>query len=162
MRRIGISVALAALMAVSVVSGADARGPARAEASGPTSVVTPAASYTWSLRNIVCYNSGGTYGYGGITATAKIRENGVSGTTWLKMTARYQRFYGGGWHTTKSKYIQSGHQFANNSDWHSITYSIRLNAKYVDYTHYTRVNVLYEWFSNNTRIYWATRWSGSC
>jgi hypothetical protein len=162
MRRIGLSVSLAALMAVSLVSGADARGPARAEASGPTSVVTPAASYTWSLTNVVCYTEGGQYGFGGITATAKIRENGVSGTTWLKMTAKYQRFYGGAWHTTRSTHRQSSYQFPNDSDWHSITYHIGFNAQYADITHDTRVFVRYEWFSNNTRIYWATRWSGSC
>jgi hypothetical protein len=162
MRRIGLSVSLAVLMAFSVVSGAEARGPSRVEATGPTSVVTPAASYTWSLTNVLCYSAGGLYGYGGMTAKAKIRENGVSGTTWLKITAKYQRYSAGAWHTTRSKYVQSGHQFANDSNWHSITYPFGFDAKYADYTHATRVYVLYEWFNNTSRIYWATRWSGTC
>lgn len=162
MRRTWISVSLAAVMAIAVVSGADARGPARAEATGPTRTVTPAASYVWSLTNVLCYHSGGAHGYGGITGRAKIRENGTSGTTWLRMTAKYQRFSSGAWHTTQTRLTQSSHQFANNSNWHSITWNVGFDAKLADSAHHTRLFVLYEWFDNNTRIFWATRWSGYC
>lgn len=162
MRRFWISISMAALMAIGVASGANANGPSRVEASGPQSAVTPAAAYTWSLTNVTCYTSGGTYGYGGMTGHAAMRENGVSGTTWMRMTAKYQRLSGGRWYTTKSRYTQNGHQFADNSRWHSLSWPLRFDGKFADATHLTRIYVLFEWYNNNTRIYWATRWSAGC
>ncbi len=119
-RRMPIVVALAALMTMSVgLSSAEAR--TATTQSGRSQGVQPAGNaYVWLLNNVVCYNSGGANGWGGITGHAFIRENGTSGTTWFRMTARFQRKVGGSWVTTKSKYVQSSHQFPNNSAWHSL------------------------------------------
>lgn len=160
-RRMLMVVALATLMTMTAGLTAEAR----TVQAQPARAVTPAASYQWSLTNVLCYYSGGTYGWGGISGRAYIRENGTSGTTWFRMTARYQRLVGGVWHTTQSKHVQSAHQFANNSNWHSLTWKpigLQFSGKYADFTHSTRLYVLFEWFNPSSRIYWATRWSGSC
>ena len=162
-RRMPIVVALAALMTMSVgLSSAEARTDQGQ--TGLSQDAQPAvSSFVWSLTNVTCYYTGGAYGWGGITGRAYIRENGTSGTTWFKMTARFQRKVSGVWYTTKSKYVQSAHQFANDSNWHSLTWNpIKFYNTHTDFTHYTRLFVLFEWFHNNNRIYWATRWSGSC
>jgi hypothetical protein len=158
-----IVVALAAVMSMSVgLSSAEAR--TGTTQSGRNQSVQPAGSaYVWSLTNVVCYYSGGANGWGGVTGHAYIRENGTSGTTWFRMTARFQRKSGGRWITTKSKYVQSAQRFPNNSAWHSLDWNpIKFYNTHTDYTHFTRLFVLFEWFHNNNRIYWATRWSGSC
>lgn len=161
--RVLTAVALATLMALSIgLTAADARtGQAQ-----PEQTVAPAsAAFQWSLTHVLCYTSGGTYGWGGISGQAYIRENGVSGTTWFRLTGRFQRRVGGVWRTTQTKHIQSSHQFANNSNWHSLTWKpsgLQFSSTHSDFTHFTRLFVLFEWFDGNSRIFWATRWSGAC
>lgn len=98
MRRVGLSVALAALMAIGVVSGADARGPARVDASGAASAVTPAASgYTYRVLANYCYGTNGNSVYFKVKETAK-GWTPADGLT-INSTAQYRNPGSFTWHT---------------------------------------------------------------
>jgi hypothetical protein len=124
----------------------------------PSSVAVATAhadKYIWRYSDAACLSDG-------MTARGAIVEQGTTGTTWMKITARFQRLRNGSWSTTKSKHVQNRYQFADNHNDHKLatTFSF-LNAS-ADYIYWTRISFKYEWFNNNTRIYKKTLNTGRC
>jgi hypothetical protein len=114
-----------------------------------------ADKFIWRYKNAACNTDG-------MSARGVIIEQGTTGTTWMKITARFQRLRNGSWSTTKSKYVQNGRQFANNHTDHKLAATFSFTNASADYVYWTRISFKYEWFRNNTRIYKKTLSTGRC
>ena len=114
-----------------------------------------ADKFIWRYKNATCYSDG-------MSARGVIIEQGTTGTTWMKITARFQRLRNGYWSTTKSQYVQSSQQFPNNHDDHKLAATFTFGNASADYVYWTRISFKYEWFRNNTRIYKKVLKTGRC
>lgn len=114
-----------------------------------------ADKFIWKYRYAACYSDG-------ISARGVMVEQGKTGTTWMKITARFQRLRNGFWSTTQSESVQSSQQFANNHDDHKLAATFAFVNAGPDYTYWTRISFKYEWFQNNSRIYKKVLNTGRC
>jgi hypothetical protein len=94
-------------------------------------------------------------------ATGYIEEQGTTGATWMRITAYFQRWYGY-WSTTRSHYVQSRRQFANNHSDHYFTFKRRYNYRGDDYNVSTRILFKFQWYNNNTLLETRRRASRVC
>jgi len=114
-----------------------------------------ADKFIWRYKNATCYSDG-------MSARGVAIEQGTTGTTWMKITARFQRLRNGSWSTTKSNSYQSSVQFPNNHDDHKIAATFTFGNASADYVYWTRISFKYEWFRGNTRIYKKVLNTGRC
>ena len=114
---------------------------------------TVAASnkYLWEYSLKTCYHEG-------IGAAAKMTEQGLTGTTWMRITARMQRYIGGSWQTWYAKYAQSPSQFRDNYKTHSLSDTFQ----FIDSGYQVRILFRYDWFHGSTRIESHTLRTGTC
>lgn len=111
--------------------------------------------FIWRYKYATCYSDG-------MSARGVAIEQGTTGATWMKITARFQRLRYGYWSTTKTNYVQNNQQFANNHDDHKLAATFTFGNAGPDYTYWTRISFKYQWFNNNTRIYQKVLNTGRC
>jgi hypothetical protein len=133
---------------------------AGAEAS-PNRGPTPAGGrIIWNANRIVCLESGGTEV--GMRGHGFIEETGQSAVTWMRITVQFQRQVNGLWYTTKSRYWQNSVQFPDNSNAHWLNFTPTFHNHGADYTHWTRLRFVFQWYYGNTLQYRRSRVSGRC
>jgi hypothetical protein len=114
-----------------------------------------ADKFIWRYKYATCYSDG-------MSARGVAIEQGTTGTTWMKVTARFQRLRNGYWKTTQSDAVQSSQQFANNHNDHKLAATFAFVNAGPDYTYLTRISFKYEWLRNNSRIYKKVLATGRC
>lgn len=114
-----------------------------------------ADKFIWRYNNATCYSDG-------MGARGVAIEQGTTGATWMKITARFQRLRFGSWNTTQSRYVQNSQQFFNNHADHRLAATFTFLNAGPDYTYWTRISFKYQWFNNNTRIYQKVLNTGRC
>jgi hypothetical protein len=134
------------VLALVIVTGLFALSPLTASAH--------ANLFRWNVYNNTCAR---TYQ----RATAYIEEQGTTGATWMRITSRFQRWYGY-WQTTRSHYVQSRRQFRNNHNDHDFSWTKRYNYRGDDFRTDTRILFVFQWFNNNTLLETSRRSSSIC
>jgi hypothetical protein len=114
-----------------------------------------ADKFIWRYKDAACHRDG-------MTARGVIIEQGTTGTTWMKTTARFQRLRNGSWNTTQKKYVQNSQQFPNTHSDHKLAATFTFSNANLDYTYWTRISFKFEWFHNNTRIFKKVLNTGRC
>lgn len=111
--------------------------------------------FIWKYTNATCFADG-------MSARGVIIEQGTTGTTWMRITARFQRLRSGSWRTTQSTVAQSSSQFANNHNDHKLASTLGFVNNSADYLYWTRISFKYEWFNNNTLLQKRVLNTGRC
>lgn len=111
--------------------------------------------FIWRYKDATCYSDG-------MSARGVAIEQGTTGATWMKITARFQRLRNGAWNTTQSNSYQNNSQFFDNHDDHKIAATFSFGNASADFVYWTRISFKYEWFNNNTRIYNKVLNTGRC
>lgn len=122
--------------------------------SGAVSTAS-ANKYQGKVYNTVCNSNAQK-------ATARIKEHGTSGTTWMRITADFQRYTNGSWRTTRSAYRQSARQFVDDQTDHTLTWTKSFGYHGADYSHPTRISFLFEWNNDTATLHVLGRNSATC
>ena len=96
-------------------------------------------------------------------ATGWMKEQGTTGTNWMRITAQFQRWTGYYWYTTQSRYYQNSQQFYNDHGDHTLTYTKRFYYSGADFTQPTRIRFVFRWYnSGNVLVAKGSRASLIC
>jgi hypothetical protein len=124
-------------------------------AVSPAATSAHANKIKWNVYSTQChsYNQ---------RATGWIKEQGTTGTTWMRVWAYFQRWNGYSWVTTKRSYVQSRRQFRNDHGDHQFSWTKTFNYRGADFTRATRILFWFQWFRNNDLLYQRSRASRTC
>jgi hypothetical protein len=111
--------------------------------------VAAASPYVSSLTQNVCTLSGGANGYGYTKGRAYIEEQGTSGTNYLRLVGRLQRFVDGQWIVVSTKAFVTS-SFADNSTTWTATKNVRFDFDSAALDYYHRLSVRYEWWDERS------------
>lgn len=96
------------------------------------------------------------------SGTGWIKEQGTTGTTWMRITAYFQYFRNGHWYTQKSSYTQNSSQFRNNHGDHTLYRTFTFSYRGPTARNTTRIRYWFQWYNRNTLIKSAYRSSNYC
>jgi hypothetical protein len=113
------------------------------------SSVAASGSYLSSLTQTACRTTGGANGYGYTKGRAFIEEVGTSGTNYVTMTARLQRWTGSAWSTRRSRTWIS-EVVPNDSTSYYAYHTFKFDFTSSDAPHTNRLSVVFKWWDQRS------------